>query len=126
MVLGEQAGAFPCALLALPVAGGPAAPPLHPVPSCCLAEAAGQPAARKESCANRQEIEPGLAGEAAGARPVASVKSQLTLKSEAQSECGVQQYVCGWRGAGLSSKERESAMDRYLLPAKSLSYVINC
>lgn len=36
---------------------------LHPVPSCCLAEAeaASQTAERKESCASRQEIEPGLA-----------------------------------------------------------------
>lgn len=34
----------------------------HPVPSCCLAEAASQQAERKESCAYRQEIEqPSLA-----------------------------------------------------------------
>lgn len=53
---------------------------LHPVPSCCLAEAASQPAERKESCASRQEIEP------SGQSPVT-----FYIKGEkAQSGCGVQ------------------------------------
>lgn len=73
-----------------PSRAGPAVPLLHPVPSCCLAEAASQRAERKESCASRQAIEqPSLAKR--GCRDPPSCWSQVTnyIKGEkAQSGCG--------------------------------------
>lgn len=54
---------------------------LHPVPSCCVAEAeaAGQTAERKQSCASRQQIEP------TEAHPAAGPMLPLTLKGRKPS-----------------------------------------
>lgn len=59
---------------------------LHPVPSCCLAEAASQQAERKESCAHRQEIE-----QRGGCKDPPSCWSQIPVDikgEEAQPGCG--------------------------------------
>lgn len=61
----------------LPFLFGKQAVLLHPVPFCCLAEAAGQPAKREgeQEAGDRAS----LAGEAAGAQQAASI--EFTLKN---------------------------------------------
>lgn len=66
----------------------PTGQPLHPVPSRYLAEAAGQPAQRKESGASRQEIEqPGLTER--GCRHPAGCRSRVTVCIKEKGESPV-------------------------------------